>query len=177
MKREPTAQDLETARNIWEELRSALELCGDAGPFRPEDFVWRDLPRVTWEGRPVLPPAVLSTLEEKGPAAGNEVVWTAYEAIALVAAGRLGLEGNLALGFADALACLRTGVVGGHGTLAEQCMAQDIFLATRSWGEEWNPDDTGLKRALAAVYERFAAWQKDPALYARQVEEFWRARR
>ncbi len=177
MEREPAARELEAARRIWDEIRRTLELCGDVGPFRPEDFVWRDLPRVTWQGRPVLPPAVLRMLDETGPAVGNEVVWTVYEAIALAVAARLGFEGRLALGFADALACLRTGVVGGHGTLAEQCIAQDIFLATRSWGEEWDPHDASLKRAVADVYERFAEWRRDPELHARQVEEFWRTRR
>lgn len=164
-------QELLLAAKMWDEIRESLALCGDIGRFKAEDFVLEDMPRVVWDGKPVLPLPLLSRLVELGGGI-NEVFWNAYEALCIAAANRLGLENELALAFADALTCVRTGLVGGNGTETEQCIAQDIFLSELPYGERWNPKSELVQRRCHEIFMKFQRWQVSPEEHRADVEAF-----
>ncbi|MCH8029043.1 MAG: hypothetical protein IH874_03830 [Candidatus Dadabacteria bacterium] len=168
-------EELELAAKMWNEIREVLTLCGDIGQFRAEDFVTEDMPRVVWDGKPVLPISLLTRLIELGGGI-SEVFWNAYEALCIAAANRLGLENKLSVAFADSLTCLRTGWVGGNGTEAEQCIAQDIFLSELSYGEGWDPKSELIQRQVQVMLMKFKTWQGSPEAYRADVAAFWRDR-
>lgn len=168
-------RELEFATRVWEEIRASLVLCGDIGDFHPDYFELEDMPRVMWKERPVLPLSIIRREMELGGAI-NEVYWNVYEAISIAAALRLGFTGDLAVAFGDALTCLRTGIVAGHGTLAEQCIAQDIFMTRVEYGTPWDTDYEPIRSQLREIYLRFKAWEADPEAHKREREEFWSSR-
>ena len=166
-------RQLKLAEELWGEIRKSLSLCGDIGEFTPEDFEFSDVPRVMWDDRPVLPLLLLERLEDLG-AEINEVFWNVYEALAIGAARRLGFEGKMAIVFADSLTCVRTGMVGGHRTQAEQCISQEIFLREVPVESDWDPDSAQVQRQNLLIFKKVMGWQLDPALYRQEISKFWK---
>lgn len=168
-------RELKLAAKLWEEIRHSLLLCGDIGEFSPGDFECSDIPRVTWNDKPVLPLSLLARLEDLDIEV-NEVFWNVYEALAIGAAKRLGFEGKMAIVFADSLTCVRTGMVGGHRTEAEQCISQDMFLSEAPLDSEWDPNSGEVQSKNQLIYKKIKEWQFDPALYQKEINKFWKER-
>ena len=166
---------LKSAAKLWGEIRNSLLLCGDIGKFTPKDFEYSDIPRVVWNDKPVLPTLLLERLEDLNFEV-NEVFWNVYEALAIGAAKRLGFEGKMAIVFADSLTCVRTHMVGGHRTEAEQCISQEIFLKEVPLDSEWDPDSIQIQRQNLLIYNKIKEWQFDPVLYEEEIRRFWKER-
>lgn len=163
------------AAKLWGEIRNSLLLCGDVGEFSPKDFEYSDIPRVTWNNKPVLPISLLERLEDLDVEV-NEVFWNVYEALAIGAAKRLGFEGKMAMVFADSLTCVRTGMVGGHRTEAEQCISQEMFLSGAPPGSEWDPNSIQIQKQSLLIYNKIKEWQFAPILYEEEIRRFWKER-
>ncbi len=168
-------KELKLAADLWDEIRTSLILCGDIGEFSPEDFEFSDIPRVMRNDRPVLPLLLLERLGDLGIEI-NEVFWNVYEALAISAARRLGFEGKMAIVFADSLTCVRTGMVGGHRTEAEQCISQEIFLREVPVESVWDPDSAKVQGQNLLIYKKIMGWQLDPAGYQQEISNFWKER-
>lgn len=168
-------KELKLAADLWDEIRTSLFLCGDIGEFLPEDFEFSDIPRVMRNDRPVLPLLLLERLGDLGIEI-NEVFWNVYEALAISAARRLGFEGKMAIVFADSLTCVRTGMVGGHRTEAEQCISQEIFLREVPVESVWDPDSAKVQGQNLLIYKKIMGWQLDPAGYQQEISNFWKER-
>jgi hypothetical protein len=166
---------LKLAAELWGEIRNSLLLCGDIGEFSPEDFEFSDIPRITWNDKPVLPVSLLERLNDLGVEV-NEVFWNVYEALAIGAAKRLGFEGKMAIVFADSLTCVRTGMVGGHRTEAEQCISQEMFLREAPRDSEWDPNSIQIQKQSLLIYNKIKKWQGNPILYEEEIRRFWRQR-
>ena len=166
---------LRLAAKLWGEIRKSLLLCGDIEEFSPKDFEFSDIPRVTWNDKPVLPLSLLERLQDLDVEV-NEVFWNVYEALAIGAARRLGFEGKMAIVFADSLTCVRTHMLGGHRTQAEQCISQEIFLREVPLESGWDPDSVEVQRRHLLIYKKIKEWQLDPALYQKEISEFWEGR-
>jgi hypothetical protein len=164
--------ELRLAAKLWGEIRISLLLCGDIGEFSPEEFEYSDIPRVTWKDKPVLPLSLLERLRDLDVEV-NEVFWNVYEALAIGAARKLGFEGKMAVVFADSLTCVRTHMVGGHRTQAEQCISQEIFLREVPLESDWDPNSIDVQRQHLLIYNKVREWQLDPALYQKEISEFW----
>lgn len=168
-------RELKLAAKLWGEIRNSLLMCGDIGEFSPKDFEYSDIPRVTWKDKPVLPLSLLQRLYDLGVEV-NEVFWNVYEALAIGAARRLGFEGKMAIVFADSLTCVRTHMVGGHRTQAEQCISQEIFLREVPLESDWDPNSVQVQRQNLLIYKKIREWQLDPALYQQEISKFWMER-
>jgi hypothetical protein len=166
---------LKLAAELWGEIRNSLLLCGDIGGFSPEDFEFSDIPRVTWNNKPVLPVSLLERLKDLGVEV-NEVFWNVYEALAIGAAKRLGFQGKMAIVFADSLTCVRTGMVGGHRTEPEQCISQEMFLREVPGDSEWDPNSIQIQKQCLVIYNKIKKWQGNPILYEEEIRRFWRQR-
>lgn len=169
------SRELELANTIWEEIQAALCICGDIGEFSSGDFVTEDIPRVMWHDKPVLPELVLKRTVELG-AEINEVYWNVFEALAIAAAQKLGFQRRLSIAFADALACIRTGVVSGHKTQPEQCIAQDIYLKKFNYGADWTPNSKDTQGQIFKIFLKFKEWEADPKQHEHYIENFWASR-
>jgi hypothetical protein len=168
-------RELKLAAKLWGEIRNSLLLCGDIGEFSPKDFEYSDIPRVTFNNKPVLPLSLLARLEDLDVEV-NEVFWNVYEALAIGAAKRLGFEGKMAIVFADSLTCVRTHMVGGHRTEAEQCISQEIFLREVPLDSEWDPNSIQIRKQNLLIYNKIKKWQLDPILYEEEIGRFWKER-
>ena len=168
-------RELKLAAKLWGEIRDSLLMCGDIGDFSAKDFEYSDIPRVTWNDKPVLPLSLLERLRDLDVEV-NEVFWNVYEALAIGAARRLGFEGKMAIVFADSLTCVRTHMVGGHRTQAEQCISQEIFLREVPLESDWDPNSVQVQRQNLLIFKKIREWQHDPALYQREIGKFWNER-
>jgi len=189
---------------LWQKLCLGLGEIDELGDFSSADFSLALFPPRHWQERPPLayadalavlqppttdhrPPTAVSgrTAVSRQPSAvaggEGEGALTRLLAFLAVAAGyRLGLNGNLALAFGDAVAYLITGSSAGLGTDFERGMAHRIF-----WGEGhaqqppgsplddrvWQQAQSGLRR----VYDQFRFWQENPEAYDVARGKWYRA--
>ena len=117
---------------LWGMLRQCLGTVGDIGDFALSDFNVAFLPPRHWHERPPLSYSDALTLqgyiEQKAPSAhiqNSAALSHLITFLAINAAYRLGLGGQLAIAFGDALGYLVTGASGGHGSEFERDAALD----------------------------------------------------
>jgi hypothetical protein len=181
---QPDLSDAQTLFDaLWQKLRLGLGEIDEIGDFSPADFTLAFFPPRHWQERPPLAYAdALAVLRQRtGQEDREPEALTRLLAFLTVAASyRLGLNGNLALAFGDAVAYLIAGTPAGLGTDFERGMAHRAF-----WGEgrahqylgspfddhTWSQARSGFRR----VYDQFRAWQTDPEAYASAREKWYRA--
>ena len=181
---QPDLSDAQTLFDaLWQKLRLGLGEIDEIGDFSSADFTLALFPPRHWQERPPLAYAdALAVLrqragrEDREPEALTRLV--AFQAVA--ASYRLGLNGNLALAFGDAVAYLIVGTPAGLGTDFERGMAHRTFwgdgraqqlLGSPFDDQVWQQARTGLRR----VYDQFRTWQEDPEVYAAAREKWYRA--
>ncbi len=168
---------------LWQKLRLGLGEIDEIGDFSPADFTLAFFPPRHWQERPPLAYAdALAVLHQRTGQEDREpdALTRLLAFLAVAASYRLGLQGNLALAFGDAVAYLIAGTPAGLGTDFERGMAHRTF-----WGEGHaqqplgSPfDDQTWERArpgLRRVYDQFRAWQEDPQTYDAAREKWYRA--
>jgi len=173
---------------LWGMLRRGLGAVGDIGDFALGDFNVALLPPRHWYERPPLSYNDALTLqgyiEQKAPSAriqNSAALLHLVTFLAINAGYRLGLKGQLAIAFGDALGYLVTGASGGHGSEFERDAALAVYgagqrpvagqIAALSIDGDWTAAQEGLRR----VYELFAAWQADPAEYEAARNRWWQS--
>ena len=168
---------------LWQKLSLGLGEIDEIGDFSPADFTLALFPPRHWQERPPLAYAdALAALRQR---AGQEVrepeaLPRLLAFLAVAASYRLGLNGNLALAFGDAVAYLIAGTPAGLGTDFERGMAHRTFWgeghAHQHLGSPFN-DQTWLQAqsGLRQIYDQFRAWQEDPEAYASAREKWYRA--
>ncbi len=169
------------ARVEWENIRGSLSLCGDAGEFREEDFMLgiisddaiarnpgRSPTKSVSLGSPTYYPMYLVdnllAFSEKFPEKKYRTTEALYVYVELVtkAAARLGLEGNLGMGFACGYSNARTGWVAEKGLAEQSAVFRDMFFSQRPEGHDWDFHWTSVRRDLRKVYDRFVLWRDRP---------------
>jgi hypothetical protein len=170
-------------RDLWGKLRLGMGEIGDLGDFSPADFTLALFPPPHWQERPPLAYAdALTILHQRAGWEGraSESLSRLLAFLAVAAANRLGLYGDLALAFGDAVAYLITGTPAGLGTDFERGMAHRIF-----WGERqahqpagsplnervWKLARPGFRR----VFEQFYTWQEHAEGYGAARKKWYRA--
>jgi len=173
---------------LWGMLWQGLGAVGDIGDFALGDFNVAFLPPRHWYERPPLSYHDALTLqgyiEQKAPSTriqNSAALLHLITFLAINASYRLGLKGQLAIAFGDALGYLVTGASGGHGSEFERDAALVAYgagqrpvagqIAAFSIDDDWTAAHEGLRR----VYELFAAWQADPAEYEAARNRWWRS--
>lgn len=193
---------------LWQKLSLGLGEIDEIGDFSPADFTLAFFPPRHWQERPPLAYADALTVLRQRPLApsplsrpfdlaqgkrwergrgtqggggeGEGALSRLLAFLAVAASYRLGLNGNLALAFGDAVAYLIAGTPAGLGTDFERGMAHRTF-----WGDgraeqplgspfddrAWQQARPGFRR----VYDQFRTWQEDPEVYAAAREKWYRA--
>ncbi len=174
----------EIAREEWENIRVSLGLCGDTGDFRGDDFMLGTISGETITREPLGSPTKsvsvysptyypmylvenLREFREKFPEKGYRTTEALYVYVELVnaAALRLGLEGTLAMGFASGYANVRTGWIAEKGLAEQSAVFSEMFFSDRPKNYDWDFHWTSVRRKFGEIHEKFAAWQRSPALY------------
>jgi len=174
---------------LWEMLRRGLEVAGDTGDFALSDFNVALLPPRHWHERPPLAynDALIlqGYIEQEAPSPRiqhSAALLNLITFLAITAGYRLGLRGQVAIAFGDALGYLATGASGGHGTEFERDAALVAYgaglqsvvagqIAALSIDGDWSIAQEGLRQ----VHELCTSWQADPDAYQAARERWWRA--
>lgn len=178
----------EIAREEWEKIRLSLSLCGDAGEFRGDDFMLGVISEETIAREPLLSPTksvslysptyypmylVANLLEfaEKFPDKKYRSTEALYVYVELVAkaAGRLGLDGNLAMGFASGYAHARTGWIAEKGLEGHRDVFCDMFFSRRRKSYDWEFHWTSVQRTLRDIWRKFLLWKASPSVRGREA--------
>lgn len=172
--------------SLWENLRLGLSEIDDIGEFSLIDFTVTLFPPPHWYERPplVYTDALIALrqqgAEETPGTHESEAMTRLFASMAVVAAGRLGLEGSLALAFGDAVSYCIFGGSAGLGTDFERGMAHRAFwnggtrcpVSDLPFGRQvWLQAQPGFGR----VYTRFHLWQEQPEAYATARQNWHRA--
>jgi len=172
-------------RELWRKLRLGLGAIDDIHEFSLADFTATVFPSGHWQDRPPLAYveafAILNRVED-GEGRTAECLSRILAYLAVGAALRLGLTGELALAFGDAVVYLVTDRSPGFGTDFERGKALQIFgEGGRSLARSEPPmEDRVWEQArprLLRVYEQFHAWQEDAATYTADRTRWYRALR
>lgn len=173
----------------WDRLNLGLEPVGEIGGFSEGDYVLGLFPAAGVSGRPGLAYAdallvARDSWDGEEAAVGDatraiEAFARMIESMAIVAGTRLGLPTEIAAMFGNQIAYVVTGAPAGTVDMFARSLLSDMSpevgwcrrhpLAKESW--------LSAQARLAGVYDRFAAWDGDPAALARARESWYRAHR
>jgi len=168
---------------LWQKLSLGLGEIDEIGDFSHADFTLAFFPPRHWQERPPLAYAdALAILRRRTGQDGREpeALSRLLAFLTVAASYRLGLNGNLALAFGDAVAYLIVGTPAGLGADFERGMAHRTFwgdgrvqqsLGSPFDDQTWQQAQPGFRR----VYDQFRAWQEDPEAYASAREKWYRA--
>lgn len=186
-------KNLQKALNIaereWENIGKSLEYCGDIGDFSKQDFmvgvieedvIVRDPLRSPTKSVSVYSPTYypmyfvknLLSMNDKMPDIGYRSTEALYTFIELsnMAARRLGLKGNLAMGFAAGYGNVRTGWIGEKGWGVERMIFHDTFFEGRAVDYEWEFFWETVKKSFERVFDKFTSWKNDHVLYKKETK-------
>lgn len=173
---------------LWDLLRLGLEEIDEIGDFTEADYSFGlfrasklgTMPSLTYADA-LLIHRSLGTVVEATPHA-LEAFARIVESMAAVAGGRLGLPNNLVALFGNQVATLVSGEAidardafarsfasQSSGASHDAAWCRNAPLSTDNWRR--------AQRALMGVYDQFKSWGNDPAVFAKERELWYRARR
>lgn len=187
-RKEVLEKALGIARREWANIRLSLELCGDIGEFREEDFMVGIIEEDVIIKEPILSPTKsvsgyaptfypmylirnLTLMDMKFSDYEYKTVEALYVFIELTikAIERIGLVGTFSAGFGSGYGYVRTGWIGEKGRAEEREIFFKMFFKGRK-NYDWDFNSTSVKERLKQIFDKFMAWQKDPKLYETEVK-------
>lgn len=186
-RREVLEKALGIARREWANIGLSLELCGDIGEFREEDFMVGIIEEDVIIKEPIISPTKsvsgyaptfypmylvrnLTLMDMKFSDYGYKTVEALYVFIELgiKAVERLGLLGTFSAGFGSGYGYVRTGWIGEKGRVEEREIFSKMFFSGRR-SYDWDFHWTSVREKFKLIFDKFMAWQKDPRLYEKEV--------
>jgi hypothetical protein len=186
-RREALEKALEIARREWANIRLSLELCGDIGEFREEDFMVGVIEEDVIIREPILSPTKsvsgyaptfypmylvrnLTLMNMKFSDYGYKTVEALYVFMELTikAVERLCLLGTFCAGFGSGYGYVRTGWIGEKGRAEEREIFSKMFFSGRK-SYDWDFHSTSVREKFKLIFDKFMTWQKDPKLYEKEV--------
>ena len=182
-------QALEIAEKEWEKIRVSLELCGDIGDFNKEDFMVGIIEEDVIVRQPLSSPTKsvsgysptfypmyflknILLMDEKYEEFGYNTLEAMYVYIELAtkAVSRLGLKGNLAMGFGAGYAYARTGWISEKGWAEERDVFYKLFFRNRSVDYKWDFIWTSVKESMKEIFDKFEEWENNPETYNKDTK-------
>ncbi|WP_085933342.1 hypothetical protein [Enhydrobacter aerosaccus] len=172
---------------VWALLRIGLEEVEEIGDFAEADFGFGLFRSAKFGSLPSLAYAdallVRRDLEDGVHVTPQALEAFAYllESMAVVAGNRLGLTSERAATFGNRVAYLVSGeAIGGRDPFARAVFPiGGLESREPGWCRGKPLDAEDWRRAsphLAEVYEQFRAWERDPTLFAKERQHWYRAR-
>lgn len=180
---------LEIAEREWRKLALSLELAGDIGEFRKEDFMIGVIEEDVIIRKPLTSPTKsvsvydptfypmyfvenLLTMDERLAGTGYRTTQALYVYIELAtrAAERLGLTGSFAMSFGSGYAHVRTGWIAEKGYPVERGIFEKMFFMDRKKHYEWDFHWTSVREKLKEILDKWSAWQSDEKLFLKEVK-------
>ena len=173
---------------LWDLLGLGLEQIGEIGDFSEGDYgfgLFRAsklgaMPGLAYADALLVHRSLVTNAEM--PPHALDAFARIVESMAAVAGGRLGISGELAVLFGNQIAYLVSGETIGARDAFARSLASQSQGAPRDAGwcrnlplsaDNWRRAQNGLMR----LYDQFISWSNDPALFAKERELWYRARR
>ncbi len=185
---EELTASLKIAEREWNNVRTSLELCGDIGDFRKEDFMVGIIEEDVIVRQPLGSPTKsvsgysptyypmyllrnLLVMDDKMSDLGYRSVEAMYVFVELAvsAVSRLGIDGNFAMGFGNGYAYVRTGWVAEKGWAVERDIFYREFFRGRKVNYDWDFFWHSIKKRFFRNFNMFESWQSDPSLYLKET--------
>jgi len=179
---------LEIAQREWEKIRISLEFCGDIGDFDKEDFMVGIIEEDVIVRQPLSNPTKsvsgysptfypmyflknVLLMDEKFEDMGYNTLEAMYVFIELAtkAVSRLGLSGNLAMGFGSGYAYIRTGWIAEKGWAEERDIFHSLFFKGRTLDYDWEFIWNSVKERMDKIYNKFNEWKENPDIYKKET--------
>jgi hypothetical protein len=173
---------------LWDLLRLGLEEIDEIGDFSEADYSFGlfraeklgTMPSLAYADALLIRRSPVTAAETAPPVL--EAFARIIESMAAVAGGRLGLPGNLVALFGNQVATLVSGeTIGARDAFARSFASQSLDGAHAAGWCRTAPlsaDDWRRARgALMGAYDQFKSWGNDPAVFAKERELWYRARR
>ncbi len=176
------------AQREWEKIRISLEFCGDIGGFDKEDFMVGIIEEDVIVRQPLSNPTKsvsgysptfypmyflknVLLMDEKFEDMGYNTLEAMYVYIELAtkAVSRLGLTGNLAMGFGSGYAYVRTGWIAEKGWAEEREIFHSQFFKGRTIDYNWEFISTSVKERIDKIYNKFNGWKENPDIYKKET--------
>jgi len=179
---------LEIAQREWENIRKSLEFCGDIGDFDKEDFMIGIIEEDVIVRQPLSNPTKsvsgysptfypmyflknVLLMDEKFEDLRYNTLEAMYVFIELAtkAVSRLGLSGNLAMGFGSGYAYIRTGWIAEKGWTEEREICHNLFFKGRKKDYNWEFYWNSVKERIDTIYNKFNEWKENPDIYKKET--------
>jgi len=176
------------AQREWEKIRISLEFCGDIGGFDKEDFMVGIIEEDVIVRQPLSNPTMsvsgytpsfypmyflknVLLMDEKFEDMGYNTLEAMYVYIELAtkAVSRLGLSGNLAMGFGSGYAYVRTGWIAEKGWAEEREIFHSQYFKGRTIDYNWEFIWTSVKESMDIIYNKFNGWKENPDIYKKEA--------
>ncbi len=176
------------AQREWEKIRISLEFCGDIGGFDKEDFMVGIIEEDVIVRQPLSNPTMsvsgytpsfypmyflknVLLMDEKFEDMGYNTLEAMYVYIELAtkAVSRLGLSGNLAMGFGSGYAYVRTGWIAEKGWAEEREIFHSQFFKGRTIDYNWEFIWNSVKERMDKIYNKFNGWKENPDIYKKET--------
>jgi len=177
------------AQREWGKIRISLEFCGDIGDFDKEDFMVGIIEEDVIVRQPLSNPTKsvsgysptfypmyflknVLLMDEKFEDMGYNTLEAMYVYIELAtkAVSRLGLSGNLAMGFGSGYAYVRTGWIAEKGLAEEREIFHSQFFKGRTIDYNWEFIWNSVKERMDSIYNRFNGWKENPDIYKKETK-------
>jgi len=177
------------AQREWEKIRISLEFCGDIGGFDKEDFMVGIIEEDVIVRQPLSNPTMsvsgytptfypmyflknVLLMDEKFEDMGYNTLEAMYVYIELAtkAVSRLGLSGNLAMGFGSGYAYVRTGWIAEKGWAEEREIFHSQFFKGRTIDYNWEFIWNSVKERMDKIYNKFNGWKENPDIYKKETK-------
>ena len=186
-------KDLNTALQIaereWNNIGISLELCGDIGKFKREDFMVGIIEEDVIVREPLNSPTKsvsgyaptyypmyflrnLLVMDDKLAEQGYKSIEAMYVFIELAtqAVSRLGLDGNFAMGFGSGYGYVRTGWLAEKGWAAEREIFYNEFFRGTKINYDWDFFWNSVKKRFLTNFNICINWKNDPDLYKKETQ-------
>ena len=179
---------LEIAQREWEYIRISLEFCGDIGDFDKEDFMVGIIEEDVIVRQPLSNPTKsvsgysptfypmyflknVLLMDEKFEEFGYNTLEAMYVYIELAtkAVSRLGLSGNLAMGFGSGYANVRTGWIAEKGWGEEREIFHNMFFKGKEVDYNWEFFWNSVKERMDTIFIKFNEWKENPDIYKKET--------
>jgi len=179
---------LDIARREWNNIRKSLELCGDIGEFKADDFmvgtidedVIMRLPKISpTKSVSVYAPTFypmyflknLKLMDEKFEKKGYRTTEGLYSFIELAtrASEILGLKGNMSTAFGAGYGNVRTGWIAEKGMQRERELFEKMFFEGKFKQYDWDFHWTSVQQSLKRIFDKFSSWQVHETLHKKET--------
>jgi len=160
-----------TKRNIWNEVRESLILCGDVGEFKNSIIHNEDIPRLIYKGRAVLS----DNLFKKFNLSNNvesDLFSVIYQGMVIAASLKLELNENYSVIFADCYCSIKFQRSENKSTQYEQVYFSKKFISMFSLNNKWDVKEKNLKIFIKDMYKTICNWQNNPFLHKEEIDSF-----